>query len=192
MSRFPLACFALALLLVPGLAQPQPQSSRRKPAPAPKRAPRAAAPAPAPKPGDSSTGVSLEEARRSVEMLNEVYQLTLQEIHRRFPVDSGQPVVAALVIRDIQKRMNTRVGPQSRFLAVDLRAMNPDHAPKDAFEREAAEKLAAGARRWEVIENGRLRVATVVPLGGTCFPCHSTSTGGIGRAAISWTVPLAR
>lgn len=192
MSRLPLATFALGLLLVPALAQSRPrQPPRRKPAPASKSARPAVAPAPAPAAGsEGATGVSLDEARRSVELLNDVYQVTLQEIHRRFPVDSGQPVVAALVIRDIQKRVSSRSGLQSRFLAVDLRAMNPDHAPKDAFEREAAEKLGAGARRWEAVEGGKLRVATVVPLGGTCFPCHSTSMGGIGRAAISWTVPL--
>lgn len=199
MTRTLLAGLALVLLVTPALVRAGSRTPPvRKPAPAAskpaasKPAPRSAKVPPAtPVAGEGEPGVSLEEARRSVEMLDGIYQLTLQEIHRRFPVGSGQPVVAALVIRDIQKRMNTRGGPQSRFLAVDLRAMNPDHAPKDAFEQEAAAKLAAGARRYEVIEASRLRMATVVPLGGTCFPCHSTPAGGVGRAAISWSVPLA-
>ncbi len=185
MQRYLPAIACLAVLLSPVLAQNRPSRGKAN-ATKTKQATASLKPTP-PAP---ATGVSVEEARRTVELLNDVYQVSLQEIHRRFPIGGGQPIVAALVIRDIQKRVSNRRGVQSRFLAVDTRAMNLDHAAKDAFERRAVEKLAAGARRWEVVENGQLRVATVVPLGGTCFPCHSTAKGDMGRAAISWKVAL--
>ena len=161
-------------------------------------APIAAAPRPAPKVTPvPSTGfgrrdepLSLEEARRTVSLLHDVYLTTLRHVHRRFPVSAGQPVVAALVIRDIQKELSSRGPVRSRFLAVDTRAMNPDHNPKDDFEREAVSALRRGSSRVEAIDGDQLRVATTVSLGGDCFPCHATEKNEPGRAAISWTAPL--
>lgn len=142
---------------------------------------------PVPQPEERMT---LREARRSIAVLNSVYQTTLRQVHRRFPVGNGQPVVAALVLRDVQREVSAGAAPASRFLAVKTKAMNPDHEPRDAFERQAAEELGRGARWVESIEEGRLRAATPVPLGGGCYPCHSTPAGGVVLAAISWSVPI--
>jgi len=138
----------------------------------------------------SEERMTVKEARRSIAVLNAVYQSTLRQVHRRFPVGTGQPVVAALVLRDVQRELGAGAAPASRFLAVKTKAMNPDHEPRDVFERRAAEELARGARWVERIEEGRLRAATPVPLGGGCFPCHSTPAGGVALAAISWSVPI--
>ncbi len=147
---------------------------------------------------------TVAEGRRIVDAQNDIYQVTLTEIHRRFPSGNGQPIVAALVLRDVQRRVAGRGGVTSRFLAVDTPAMNRDHLPKDAFEQRAVDELARGARRVEAVEppapdppsnrrpdSWRLRVALPVPLGGSCFPCHATPRGESGRAAISWSVALA-
>ncbi|MBM3458652.1 MAG: DUF3365 domain-containing protein [Armatimonadetes bacterium] len=142
---------------------------------------------------------TVQEARRIVEAQNDVYQVTLTEIHRRFPAGNGQPIVAAVVIRDVQRRVSGRGPATSRFLAVDTPAMNRDHLPRDAFEQKAVDELRRGAQRYEVVEpsstpakpGSRLRVAIPVPLGGSCFPCHATPMGGTGRAAIAWSVALA-
>lgn len=134
--------------------------------------------------------MSLKEARRTIALLDRAYQSTLRQVHRRFPVGAGQPVVAAVAVRDIQREVSSSASLSSRFLAVGTKAMNPEHEPKDAFEREAAGELKRGARWVESLEDGRLRVATPVPLGGGCYPCHSTPGGGLTQAAISWSVPI--
>lgn len=134
--------------------------------------------------------MSVKEARRTIALVDRAYQSTLRQIHRRFPVGNGQPVVAAVAVRDIQREVSGSSALTSRFLAVGTKAMNPDHEPKDAFEREAAGELKRGARWVESLEDGRLRVATVVPLGAGCYPCHSTPGGGTTQAAISWSVPV--
>lgn len=134
--------------------------------------------------------MSLKEARRTISLLDRNYQSALRQIHRRFPVGNGQPVVAAVVVRDIQRETGSGGLLSSRFLAVGVKAMNPDHEPRDDFERQAVQELKRGARWVEAQEDGKLRVATVTPLGGGCFPCHSTPSGAPVQAAISWTVPL--
>jgi hypothetical protein len=134
--------------------------------------------------------MTVPEARRTVVLLDRAYQSALRQIHRRFPVGNGQPVVAAVAVRDVQRDVSSATGLSSRFLAVGTKAMNPDHEPKDAFERQAVDELKRGARWVEAQDEGRLRIATVVPLGGGCFPCHSTPGGGTVQAAISWTVPV--
>lgn len=139
---------------------------------------------------DEPERMSLKEARRTIALLDRAYQSTLRQVHRRFPVGAGQPVVAAVTVRDIQREVSSNASLSSRFLAVGTKAMNPEHEPKDAFEREAAGELKRGARWVEAVEDGRLRVATLVPLGGGCYPCHSTPGGGTTQAAISWSVPV--
>jgi len=134
--------------------------------------------------------MTLTEARRTVALLDQAYQSTLRHVHRRFPVGHGQPVVAALVMRDVQREVSVGGGLTSRFMAARGKAMNADHEPRDDFERQAARELGQGARWVESIEGGRLRVATPVSLGGGCFPCHSTPSGGFALAAISWSVPV--
>jgi len=143
---------------------------------------------PSPPVPDEPERLTPKEARRTIALLDRTYQSALRQIHRRFPVGNGQPVVAAVAIRDVQREVGATMGLSSRFLAVGTKAMNPDHEPKDAFEREAAQELKRGARWVEAQEAGRLRVATTVPLGGGCFPCHSTPGGRPVQAAISWSV----
>jgi hypothetical protein len=178
MSRSSLAFF-LGAVILGGVAA----AAQRPSAPAVKGY--AAPPLP-----DEAERMSLKEARRAIALLDRNYQSALRQIHRRFPVGNGQPVVAAVVVRDMQREVGSGGVLSSRFLAVGTKAMNPDHEPRDDFERQAVQELKRGARWVEALESGKLRVATVTPLGGGCFPCHSTPSGAPVQAAISWTVPI--
>lgn len=134
--------------------------------------------------------MTLEEARAAVTLLDEGYQTELEEIHRWYPIKSGQPVVAAAVVRRVQEQMVAKGWPRSRFLAVNASVMNPNHVPRDDFERGAVEKIREGAERVETIEKGRLRVATLVPMTGGCASCHWTPGTSGSKGAITWTIPL--
>lgn len=133
-----------------------------------------------------------EEALRNVAMLDDAYQLIVHEIHDWYPTRTGQPVVAATTVRELQEIMVRKGWPTSRFLAVSGPVMNPDHRPRDAFERKAAAALRAGRSRYEEVTASQLRVATVVPLEGGCFTCHWTTSKRGSLAAISWSLPLLR
>ena len=160
---------------------PKPRSvpaARKKPAPAPNRP---AAPVTNP--------MTLEEARMAVAMLDDAYNLVLEEVHHTYPTKPGRPV-AATIVRDLQKKMTDLGWPSSRFLAVNAIVMNPDHVARDEFERQTVRAFTDGGDRRETIENGTLRVATPVSLGGSCFSCHWADKGRASRAAISWKIPL--
>lgn len=133
-----------------------------------------------------------EEARLDAQMLEDAYRITLQTVHERYPTGTGQPVVAAAVIRQLQAKMTEKGWPKSRFLAVNALVMNPEHRPEDAFERDAVTALRRGDYRYEKIEGGRLRVASSLSLGGSCFRCHWSDAKIGSRAAICFDIPLAR
>src|SRR4051812_23207381 len=101
---------AFACLLAAGAAAAAPHPARKAPAPA-------AAAKPAPVSQASEPGLppmTREQARATIRMLDDVYQLTLQEVHRKFPPGTGQPVAAATVVRLVQEKMSQRGWPQSR------------------------------------------------------------------------------
>jgi hypothetical protein len=88
--------------------------------------------------------------------------------------------------------MTEKGWPKSRFLAVNALVMNPEHRPEDAFERDAVTALRSGADRFEKVEAGRLRVASSLSLGGSCFRCHWSDAKIGSRAAICFDIPLKR
>jgi hypothetical protein len=167
-------------------------------APRPAASARVSAAHPPPKPpttsGSTAVGaMTLDQARQTVSLLDDAYQTELHEIHRWYPARNGQPVVAASLIRKLQVTMGQKGWPQSRFIGVRGVLMNPDHKPRDTFEQQAADKIRAGAERVETVERGRLRVATVLPMGGGCNSCHwEFGRSQDTKAAISFTIPLKR
>lgn len=157
-------------------------------------APRHAAPArkvrltPKGAPG-ATHSMSLEAARAVVAMLDDAYQLLLQETHATYHTRPDVPV-AAKVIREVQTRMNHLGWPEARFLAVNAIVMHPDHVARDDFERRAVQTLRRSDQRIEEVVDRQFRAATVVPTGGSCFSCHWTTPGQASKAAITWKVPL--
>lgn len=152
-------------------------------APPPTASPVRKAPRPAP-----AAPLTLEEAQTTVRLLDDAYRTILEETHRAYPTRPGRPV-AATVVRDLQKYMGERGWPASRFLGVQGLLMNPAHAARDRFEKDAVRALRDGQIRVETVENGRLRVASTLFLRGECSSCHWSDTGG-SRAALTWNVPV--
>lgn len=133
--------------------------------------------------------MTVEEARTTVRLMDDAYQTILRQVHESYPTQPGRPVAASLV-KDLQKEMSDRGWTNSRFLAVNAIVMNPDHRARDPFEQKAVEALARGEERYESLEGGNLRVATVVPLGFGCGSCHWVPPGKTAVAAISWKIPV--
>lgn len=178
--RFGIACGVLASVCAAAvLAAPRRATAPRK---------AAARPVAAPAPAVKTRALTAEEARLDVAMLGDAYDLLLQEIHSTYHTRPSVPV-AASVIRKVQERMAARGWPRARYLAVNAIVMHPDHVPRDAFEKRCVEKLSRQDEPIEETLDGRLRVATVVPLGGSCSSCH-WSRDGQSKAAISWNIPL--
>jgi hypothetical protein len=134
--------------------------------------------------------MSLAQARQTVNMLNDLYVNSVVLTHGTYVKDRAT-VPAATVARRVFVAMAEKGWPQTRWLATTGRPFNPDANPKDAFEREAVEALKKGQPRFEKIEDGKLRVATLVPLvDKSCQMCHTRDKVGDPIGGLVYTVPL--
>ena len=132
----------------------------------------------------------LAQARQTVSMLNDLYVTSVVVTHGTYVKDRGTPA-AAVVARQVFKAMKEKGWPETRWISTTGRAFNPDANPKDAFERDAVVALKRGEARFEKIENGQLRVATLVPLvDKSCQMCHTRDKVGDPIGGLSYTIRL--
>jgi hypothetical protein len=135
--------------------------------------------------------MSLEQARRTVSMLNDLYVNSVVLTHKTYVKDRGS-VAAAVVARQVFQAMADKGWPQTRWINTTGRPFNPDSNPKDAFEKDAVVALKKGQARFERVEDGKLRVATLIPLvDKSCQTCHTKDKVGDPIGGLSYTVPLA-
>ncbi len=132
----------------------------------------------------------LDEARRTVAMLNDAYVNAVVGMHTTYVKDAGS-TPAASVARQLFVAMKKQGWPETRWLSTTGRPLNPDAAPKDAFERDAVAALNKKQARFERVEKGRLRVVTVIPLvDKSCQTCHARDKVGDPVGGLSYTVYL--
>jgi hypothetical protein len=127
---------------------------------------------------------SLEEARERAKLLHGTIHDTLQIVHSRFyREDEGLPIPAAtlkLVFRGLAERNDIEL----RWLAVEARAMNIDHNPRDEFETQAVKALRSGKDEYELAADGVYRHVGLITLGADCLKCHmSGRTSNKSRVA---------
>jgi hypothetical protein len=132
----------------------------------------------------------LDQARRAVSMLNDLYANSVVLTHRTYVKDRSS-VAAAMVTRRVFRSMAERGWPETRWLSTTGRPFNADANPRDAFERDAVAALKKGDRRFERVEDGKLRVATLIPLADpSCLMCHTKDKLGDPIGGLSYTVLL--
>jgi len=134
----------------------------------------------------------LAQARRTVDMLNDVYVNSVVLTHGAYVKDPGTPA-AAVVARQLFEVMKKRGWAETRWLSTTGRPFNPDARPRDKFERDAIVALRKGKARFERVEAGRLRVATLVPIvDKSCLMCHTRDKVGDPIGGLSYTIPIAK
>lgn len=113
-----------------------------------------------------------QEARVRAQLLHEMIHGALQVMHRDlFDEDEGL-TLPSQSLEDVFVEMERRWQVQIRWLAVNAKAMNTDHRPKDAFEEQAVTTLAAGENEFEASEGNVYRYAGAIRLSSTCLKCH--------------------
>jgi hypothetical protein len=144
-----------------------------------------AAQADAPKP----VKMSLPQARQTVDMLNDLYVNAVVVTHSTYVKDRATPA-AAIMARKVFTAMKEKGWPETRWLATG-QPFNPDASPKDAFEKEAVAALKQGKPRFERVENGQLRVVTLIPLvDKSCQMCHTQVKVGDPVGGLAYRVDL--
>ena len=114
----------------------------------------------------------IREARARARLLHEALNGALQVIHRDFFREGEHMAIPSEsltdVFRELERSMKVKVG----WLAVNAKAMNPDHRAKSPFEKKAVEAIGSGRETYEAVEGGTYRYAGSVNLGNQCLKCH--------------------
>lgn len=134
--------------------------------------------------------MSLAQARQTVNMLNDLYVNSVVLTHNTY-VKDARTVAAAAVARQVFEAMEQKGWPKTRWLATTGRPFNPQSNPQDPFEKDAVAALKKGQARFERVENGKLRVVTLVPLvDKSCQTCHTKDKVGDPIGGLAYTVAL--
>lgn len=125
---------------------------------------------------DDGGRVTVGAAREQARLMHDIYAATLEVLHDRyFHIDRA--VLPARAMEDIFAEMKRQSQIETKWMAVNLKAMNINNEPKSEFELRAAKEIAAGKGEFEILENGYYRRAAAIPLAGGCVSCH----GGFAR-----------
>ncbi|MDR3618893.1 MAG: DUF3365 domain-containing protein [Paludisphaera borealis] len=115
---------------------------------------------------------SAGEARERAKLLHGTIHDTLQIVHSRYyREDEGLPIPAA-TLKLVFQRLAERDGVELHWLAVDTKAMNIDHAPRNEFEKEAVKVLVSGKEEYDLAGDGVYRRVGLITLGSECLECH--------------------
>lgn len=121
---------------------------------------------------DTTPRVSLEVAKEKAALLHQVYASTLDIVHRHF-FRNDRAILPARAVEDIFEDVERETKIESRWIAVNTKAMSVNHEPETEFEDFVAKELTDGKELVEKVEDGFYRSATPVPLGSKCVGCHT-------------------
>jgi hypothetical protein len=127
-------------------------------------------------PVDPDKRVTLERARERARLAGDIYTASLHMLHHHYFLRE-KSVVPARAMEDVFDQIHRDRHINARWISVNAKAMSIDHEPQSEFEKNAAKALAAGEDAFELVEGGRYRVATPIPLRGGCMHCHGSFGG---------------
>ncbi len=135
---------------------------------------------------------TIDEARARARILHEAFHGALQVMHRDFFDEDDARVLPSGSLEDVFKEMKRSYDIQVGWLAVNAKAMNIDHEPKDDVEKTAVKALASGKREYELATEKEYLYVGKIRLASQCLKCHlprRTSTED-RAAALSIKMPL--
>ena len=139
---------------------PKPAETEKKQNPKPARKPK------------TITRIPLAQAREQAALLHKVYASTLDVVHHHF-FRNERAILPARAIEDIFADIERETDIESRWVAVNTKAMSVNHEPESDFEALVVKELDAGKQSVEQVEEGYFRSATPIPLGARCIGCHT-------------------
>lgn len=115
---------------------------------------------------------TLKEARDRARLLHETIHATLQIVHHQYYREDEGLLIPARTLEAVFKELARSQNVQLRWLAVNAQAMNVDHEPRDAFEKNAVKVLTSGENECEAVEDGVYRHVGAITLSSECLKCH--------------------
>jgi hypothetical protein len=151
----------------------------------------AARPEPAPA-RPAPVRVPLPEARRLVELMDDIYHAGVLTTHQMYVQEPGLPA-AVTWAKQVIGKVKARGWPEARIFAATDRPLNPDNNPVDPFERAAIAAFRAGKPNLEKVEGDALRYASPIRVvDRSCLTCHVRNREGDLLGGVSYRVLLER
>jgi uncharacterized protein DUF3365 len=119
-----------------------------------------------------SDRVSVTAARERAKLMHDIYDVTLDVMHRHF-LRLEQSVLPARAMEDVFAEMAKQTSAQARWISVNTEALSIQHEPETEFEKQAAKEIAAGKADFELVENGYYQRVGRISLGSECVSCHT-------------------
>ncbi len=140
------------------------------------------------------TGLTVEQARREVRLLDDLYKTAIVYMNDVY-VEDADSVAAGETARDLFAAMKAKGWHEARLVDATEAPLNDDNKPRGAFEKAAIDKIRTGETYYDqVVEEGDrryLRAATLVPVvNDKCVICHPGNKVGDVLGAISYKIPL--
>lgn len=138
--------------------------------------------------------VPIAVARDRAKVTHEIYLSTLTVMHDRY-FHANRSTLPARAMEDVFSDLAEQSKMESRWIAVNAKAMSVDHEPQTDFEKKAAKEIASGKSELELIDDGVYHRATAVPLASGCVGCHTGFSSSPPKsprfAGLVTTIPLA-
>jgi hypothetical protein len=121
---------------------------------------------------------TVDEARARARMLHETIHGALQVVHRDFFDEENIHTIPSRSLEDVFFELQRCHGVSIRWIAVNAKALNVDHKPRDDFEKKAVRVLSSGKDEFESYEaddsevSGRYRHVGSIRLASQCLKCH--------------------
>jgi hypothetical protein len=121
---------------------------------------------------------SVDEARARARMLHETIHGALQVVHRDFFDEENVHTIPSRSLEDVFIELERCYGVSIRWIAVNAKALNVDHKPRDDFEKKAVRALSSGKDEFESYEagdsedSGKYRHVGSIRLASQCLKCH--------------------
>lgn len=146
-----------------------------------------------PKPEEAS----VERARKTVQMLDDIYKNTIVLITDKYVHDTDDFAAGSAAV-ELFRIITEKGSHEVRLIDVTGDPYDPENVAKDEFEKEGIKQLKAGKAYVEKIEtkDGKrnLRALTAVPVVlekcVMCHPHYSDVKKGEPIGAISYTLPV--
>lgn len=130
--------------------------------------------------------VPLEEARRMVRLMDDIYRTGVLTTHQMYIQEPGLPSAVAWG-KQVLGQVNAKGWPQARIFAASERPLNPENSPVDNFEREAVQAFKEGKTSAERREPGVLRYASEIRVvDKSCLTCHVRNKVGDLLGGVSY------
>ncbi len=134
--------------------------------------------------------LELEEARRTVRLMNDIYVTGVLVTHDMYVKDPGNPAAVSWG-KQVIRQIRAKGWPDAHIFDTTGRPLNPENNPQNPFEKAAVAAFKSGKSSYEEVSAESYRYATSIRMTDeSCLTCHVRAKVGDLVGGISYLAPL--